>query len=411
MVDPKQVGMSEELLARIRPAMEKHIGATKLSGAVTLIHRGGELVYLDAIGTLDRERQLAMRDDAIFRIYSMTKPVTCVALMMLYEQGCFQLSDPVSKYIPSYRYLKVHSSGTMSGQLEPVHRQVTVHDLLTHTSGMTYSFSSYGPVEALYREERVFADQPLEQLANDLASLPLAFQPGSQWRYSVSQDVAAHLVQVLSGMAFDEFLQTNLFAPLGMVDTGFFVPAEKHERFAAMYGVRDCCDGEGIALDITAQANAGVNNLLADPRDCRESKPHNVLRGGIGLVSTAGDYLRFCRMLLSNGTFEGQRLLSRKTVELMTCNHIVESLLPIPFEDGPKSGFGYGLGFGVLMDVGQPKALGSVGEFNWSGAATTSFWIDPREALIGIQMAQFQPSGFHLIAEDFKTMTYQAIVD
>jgi CubicO group peptidase (beta-lactamase class C family) len=408
----ESTGMSAERLARIRPAMERHVGDDKLSGVTTLICRGGEVVYEDSVGLMDRERQLDMRNDAIFRIYSMTKPITCVALMMLYEQGRFRLSDPVSKFIPAFAKLKVHPPGNAhSDKLERLDRDVTIHDLLLHTSGMTYHFSEYGPVDQLYRDTKVVSDQSLEQFVADLTELPLAFQPGTAWRYSLSQDVVAHLVEVLSESSFDDFLSTHLFKPLGMADTGFFVSAEKHDRFAAMYGARDVLEFDATAAAASADANRGVNVLIGDPLTCLESKPHNVLRGGHGLVSTARDYLQFCKMLLNDGVLDGTRLLSRKTVELMSCNHLPPALLPISFEDGPRSGMGYGLGFGVLMDLGRSQTIGSVGEFYWSGAASTSFWIDPSEDLIGIQMAQFQPSGHHLVSDDFKVMAYQAIAD
>ena len=412
MVDPESVGVSSERLSRIHPVMEKHVADDKLSGAATLIYRAGQVVYRDAIGLMDRERQLSMRHDSIFRIYSMTKPITCVALMMLYEQGRFRLADPISKFIPAFADLKVHPPGdARSDKLEALERDVTVHDLLCHTSGMTYHFSEYGPVEQLYRDAKVVSDQSLGQFVADLAELPLAFQPGTAWRYSLSQDVVAHLVEVLSDSPFDEFLATNIFGPLGMTDTGFYVPADKHDRFAAMYGARDVLEFDATGAAAKADADGGVNELIGDPLTCLESRPHNVLRGGHGLVSTLDDYLLFCRMLLDEGELRGVRLLSRKTVELMRCNHLPAALFPIGFEDGPRLGIGYGLGFGTVMDVGQSQSVGSADTYFWSGAATTSFWIDPREDLIGIQMAQFQPSGHHLIAEDFKVMAYQAIVD
>ena len=403
--------MDCDALANIRPAMEKHIGDDGLAGAVTLIHRSGEQVYCDALGLLDRERDKPMPEDAIFRIYSMTKPITCVALMMLYEKGRFQLSDPVSKYIPSYKNMQVLVGDEKRNRTVKANRPMTVHDLLTHTSGLSYHFATYGAVEQMYRDAGVCGNQTLEQFAEDLAQLPLAFHPGTEWRYSVSQDVAAHLVQVLSDQTFAEYLRTNLFEPLHMPDTGFYVAPSKLQRFAAMYGARDALEPSETGAELDAAAKAGVNVLLSDPQSCLESKPHNVFRGGHGLVSTAHDYLRFCRMLLGNGRLDGQRFLSRKTVELMTCNHIDDSLLPLGFQDGPTPGVGYGLGFGVVMDPGKTQIVGSRGEYYWSGAATTSFWIDPSEELIGIQMAQFQPSGFHLIAEDFKVVSLQCIDD
>ena len=401
-------GMHPERLERLRPMMEKHIGSEALSGVVTLLERHGEIVHEQALGHRDRERDLPMRTDTLFRIFSMTKPITCTALMMLYEAGKFQLSDPVSQYLPKFAELKVLEGNTENSPLVPLERPVTVRDLLTHMSGMTYHFAEYGAVERMYREAALPPDLPLGEFVDALASMPLTFQPGTAWRYSFSQDVVAHLVEVLSDRSFDEFLKTELFDPLGMTDTGFYVEAVNLDRFSAMYGAQDVIDQEATSSALLDAATAGKNTLISDPHQCFESKPHNVSRGGHGLVSTARDYLQFCRMMLNNGAWCDHRFLSRKTVELMRCNHVPAHLMPIGFEDGPTPGQGYGLGFGTVMDVGQSEIVGSAGTFYWSGAATTSFWIDPEESMIGIQMAQFQPSGFHLVAQDFQIGAYQA---
>lgn len=404
-------GMCSKRLTRLIPILEKHISNKALSGAVTLLERHGEIVDSQALGYLDRERALPMRPDAIFRIFSMTKPITCTALMILFEQGKFQLTDPIEKYLPVFSGLKVLEGNRADSPLVPIERPVTIHDLLTHMSGMTYHFSEYGAVEQMYREANLAADIPLGDFVATLASMPLAFQPGTAWRYSFSQDVVAHLVEVLSDQSFDEFLKTNLFNPLGMSDTGFFVEDTKLDRFCAMYGAQDILDHNATASKLFNAALQGKNNLLSDPLNCLESKPHEIYRGGHGLVSTAHDYLQFCRMMLNNGESAGERVLSRKTVELMICNHIPRRLLPIGFEDGPTPGVGYGLGFGTTLDIGEAAKIGSKGEFYWSGAATTSFWIDPTESIIGIQMSQFQPSGFHAIEEDFRVGAYQAVID
>ena len=411
MIDAREAGFSPERLARIRPAMERHIGAGKLAGVVTLLARGGHVVHHEAIGGLERYGGDPMHRDAIFRLYSMTKPLTCVALMTLYEQGHFQLPDPVSKFIPEFDRLKVAVDGGPEVRLVDLDEPVTIRHLLTHTSGLSYSFWEYGAVEARYRAARVSADQPLAEFVTDLLELPLAFQPGTAYRYSFSHDVVARLVELISGQDFDEYLREHLFEPLGMVDTGFHVPPEKHHRFASMYG-----SGEVLGPDITGtrlfeDLEAGINRRIAGPEDSLESAPHRVLRGGHGLVSTAADYLRFCSMMQNGGELEGQRILGRKTVELMTTNHLAPALLPTEEGGIYKPGFGYGLGFGVLMDVGQSGTIGSNGEYNWSGAASTSFWVDPVEQLIGIQLAQFQPMSSFPNAEDFKVAAYQAIID
>jgi CubicO group peptidase (beta-lactamase class C family) len=412
MVSPEKVGLSFERLARIRPAVEKHIGDDKIAGAVTLVARRGELVHLECFGLMDRERGKPMQPDTIFRIYSMTKPITCVALMMLYERGCFQLFDPVFKFIPAFNDLKVYAGGTGSDiELVDLQRPVTVRDLLTHTSGLTYHFLEYGHVEEMYRETGVSSERPLTEFVAHLLELPLAFQPGTAWRYSYSYDVVAYLVEIMSGQPLDAFLQENLFEPLDMADTGFFVPGDKLERFAAMYGSGDCLEPDMTGTKWYGGAEEGIHRLIADSMDSLESAPHNVFRGGHGLVSTAPDYLRFCQMLLNKGELGGKRILSRKTVELMTTNHLAPDLLPFEIAGMYTPGYGYGLGLKVLMDVGQGQTMGSQGEYAWSGAADTSFWIDPQEELIGVQMAQFQPSGYHLIGADFRVAAYQSIVD
>jgi CubicO group peptidase (beta-lactamase class C family) len=412
MNEPEKVGLSSERLARIRPSIEKHIADDKIAGAVSLIARRGEVVYSDCVGLMDREAKVPMRPDAIFRIYSMTKPIICVALMMLYEQGYFQLITPVSNFIPGFSDLKVFSGESESGvQLVDLEREVTIRDLLTHTSGLTYHFLEYGPVEEMYRAAGVSSQKPLRDFVDDLLRLPLAVQPGTTWRYSVAHDVVAYLIEIISGQPLDVYLHDNLFEPLGMVDTGYYVPEDKLDRFAAMYGSCELMEPDVTVTRWYGEAMDGVNKLLAGARNCLESAPHDVFRGGHGLVSTAPDYMRFCQMLLNSGELDGVRVLSRKTVELMTANQLKPELLPYEIGGVYSPGYGYGLGFNVLMDVGQCGTLGSRGEYGWGGAASTSFWIDPREEFIGISMAQYMPNGYHLIGADFRVTAYQAIVD
>ncbi len=406
VIDAAKVGLSGERLANVSTVLKKHVGDGKLAGAQTLVWRRGEVVHSECAGVLDRETDSPMPEDAIFRLYSMTKPITCVALMMLYERGLLQLFDPVSKFIAAFADVKVHGSESGVAEID-LEREITVHDLLTHTSGLTYHTFEYGPVEAMYREARVCSTQPLADLVADLARLPLAFQPGTAFRYSFAHDVVAHLVEILSDQPFDHFLRENLFEPLGMLDTGFYVPEDKLDRFTAMYGSGDWNEPE---MTITRWYD-GTDNTIARPRDCLESSPHNVLRGGVGLVSTAADYLRFCQTMLNGGELEGTRVLGRKTVELMTVNHLPVELQPFELAGIYSPGFGYGLGFSVLMDVGLSQKLGSRGEFAWLGAASTSFWVDPAEQLIGIQLAQFQPEEYHPLAADFRVATYQSIID
>ena len=412
MIQPEKVGMSSERLARIRPAIEKHIGKGKIAGAVTLLARRGELVHLDCLGLQDREKNVPMQPDTIFRIYSMTKPITCVALMMLYEKGYFQLSEPVAKFIPAFQNLKVYAGDETSGmRLVDLKRPVTLRDLLTHTAGLTYAFLEYGPVEALYRQDHAILAKSLAEFVADVVKRPLAFQPGTAWRYSVAHDFLAYLVERMSGQPFDVYLRANVFEPLGMTDTGFYVPAAKLDRLAALYGSAHIEEPDMTGSKAWMAAANGVHRLLAGPADSRESTPHRVIRGGHGLVSTAPDYFRFCQMLLNKGELDGIRLLGRKTIELMTVNHLAPELMPYEIGWSYSPGYGYGLGFRVLQDVGQCGTLGSPGEYGWGGAATTYFWIDPQEELIGIVMAQFMPSGYHLIDSDFRVLAYQAIAD
>jgi CubicO group peptidase (beta-lactamase class C family) len=263
----------------------------------------------------------------------------------------------------------------------------------------------------MYREAEVSSQQPLAEFVDDLLEMPLAFQPGSAWRYSYSHDVAARLIEIMSGQALDTYLVGEVFEPLGMVDTGYHVPSPKLARFSAQYGAADLLQPHMTLTQWYGAAEAGANGLLSDPTTCLESTPHGVFRGGHGLVSTVSDYLRFCQMLLGEGELDGVRLLSRKTVEVITTNHLSPNLLPYEVGGTYSPGYGYGLGFRVLMDLGQCQTLGSVGEFGWVGAATTYFWVDPLEELIGILMSQFQPEGFHPITLDFRVMAYQAIMD
>jgi CubicO group peptidase (beta-lactamase class C family) len=405
MVDAEKTGFSTERLARIRPALEKHVGDDKLAGVVTMLMRRDELMHTECLGVMDRAARRPMQPDSIFRLYSMTKPITCVGFMRLYEQGHFQLTDPVSKFIPAFADMQVWSDG---GAVD-LETAVTIEHLLTHTSGLTYHFWEYGPVEQRYRKAGVSSTQPLAEFVVDLTRLPLAFQPGSRYRYGFSHDVVAHLIEIMADQPFDEYLHAEIFQPLGMVDSGFYVPVDKHERFTGMYGTEELfiSDMTGTRWKDGAEKSA----LIAGPTDSLESAHHNTLRGGHGLVSTGPDYLRFCRMMLNGGVLDGERILGRKTVEMMTTNHLPVALLPVEEGGLYRPGFGYGLGFGSLMDPSRTGTIGSVGEFAWTGAATTSFWIDPVEELIGIQLSQFQPMAYHLVAEDFRVAAYQALVD
>jgi len=412
MTHPEAVGLSSARLARIRPAVAKYVADDKIAGVVTLVARRGEVVHLECVGQMDRENQKPMQPDAIFRIYSMTKPIICVALMTLYEKGYFQLPYPVSMYIPAFQDLQVYAGGEGEDvELVDLARPVTVRDLLTHTSGLTYHFLEYGPVEEMYRKAGVSSPKPLAEFVADLLKMPLAFQPGIAYRYSYAHDVVAHLIEVISGQPLDEYLQENLFGPLGMVDTGYSVSQTKLDRFAAMYGTGDCLEPDMTATNWYADAETAGSHLIANATNSLESGSHKVFRGGHGLVSTAQDYYRFCQMLLNGGVLGDARILGRKTIELMTANGLLPELLPYEIGGMYSPGYGYGLGMNVLMDLGQAQIPGSVGTFGWGGAASTGFWIDPQEQLIGVLMAQFQPSGVFPLTPNFRVAAYQAILD
>jgi CubicO group peptidase (beta-lactamase class C family) len=412
MVKPESVGMSSERLSRVRSAMERHIGPDKVPGAIGLVARRGEIVCQECVGLMDRESNAPMREDAIFRIYSMTKPITAVALLMLYEQGHFVLQTPVAKFIPGFRDLQVYAGGAGDDiRLEPLKTPVTIQHLLTHTSGLTYHFLEYGPVEDMYRAAGgLLSDGTLSEFADDVCQLPLALQPGTAFRYSVGLDVCARLVEIISGQPFDRYLRENLFEPMNMVDTGFWVPEGQHQRAATMYGTKPIRDADYRSSVANQLALEGKYRRLAGPHDGLESAPHRVLRGGHGLVSTTHDYYQFCRMLLNKGELGGVRILGRKTWELMARNHLAPELLPYELANINAPGHGFGLSMRVLEDPGVAGLPGSVGEFGWGGAAATYFWIDPAEELIGLVMAQVQQNLIPLSAA-FRIAAYAAIVD
>jgi CubicO group peptidase (beta-lactamase class C family) len=401
---PENVGLSSERLARIDRHLERrYLDQKKIAGALTLIARRGRVAYLSPLGMMDLERGRPMREDTLFRIYSMTKPITSVALMTLYEHGHFRLEDPVHKFIPAWRNLAVYQGGNHPVFItSPVQRPMTVRDLLTHTAGLTYGFMERTNVDRAYRRlgigERTGT---LRETIDKLAGLPLEFSPGTRWNYSVATDVLGHLVEVISGKAFDVFLKEELFEPLGMRDTAFWVPPEKLERFATNYS-----RGPDKALRIEDA-----------PETSPYAKPATYLSGGGGLVSTAADYLRFCQMLLGGGELDGARILGRKTIELMTQNHLPggQDIAALnvggQFSQVSYEGVGFGLGFSVTLDPARAQVVGSVGEYAWGGAASTAFWIDPAEDLIVIFMTQFMPSGTFDFRGQLKSIIYPALSD
>ena len=407
-VEPSEAaGMSAGRLERIRPAMQAYVDRGVYAGINTLIARRGKVVHASEFGWRDKEAGSPMTADTIFRLYSMTKPIVCIGLMTLLEEARFRLIDPVAKYIPAFGAVKVMEA---DGSLVNPARPVMVRDLMTHMSGLTYHFVEDSPLGQMYNEAKIFeAKCPLEAAIDDLARLPLAFQPGSRWRYSVGIDVAARVIEVISGRPLGVFLRERLFEPLGMADTAFGVPPEKRSRLAAMYGRPEVGGGATMRSALEAWSK-GVNDRLDLSKSYPVDSPDVFMRGGHGLFGTIGDYFRFAQMLANGGEFDGARTIGRKTLELMHSNHVPAALLPLEIGGLPLPGYGFGLGSRVLLDVAQSGAPGSVGEFGWSGAAKTHFWVDPKEQLVGLFMTQSMMS-FDLPEFDLRALAYQAIED
>ncbi len=406
---PEAAGMSSARLERIRPVMESYVRERGVAGISTMVSRRGRIVHTAQFGYQDKEAGTPMAADTIFRIYSMTKPIVSTALMLLHEEGRFQLEHPVAQYLPAFATTKVlGADGVLVDQARPMQ----VRELLMHTSGLTYDFMADNPVAQLYRDARIMNDatRTLAALVDDLAALPLAFQPGTRWHYSVGIDVAARLIEVLAGQSVGDFLQERLFDPLGMVDTGFAVPADQLHRLSAMYGLPDLIGENYSAIQLVEAALAGFNERLDVSATYPTDTPHVFQRGGVGLFSTAADYMRFGQMLAAGGTLDGVRVVGRKTLELMHANHLPVGLLPYELMGLSNPGMGFGLGSRVMLDVAATAGPGSAGEYGWAGAAKTYYWVDPAEDLVGLFMSQ-NMTGMQLAERDFRSLVYQAIDD
>jgi CubicO group peptidase (beta-lactamase class C family) len=397
---PESVGVSSERLAALDRHIKGYIDAGKLPGGLTLVARKGEIVHLSAVGLADIERGVPVRTDTIYRIYSMSKPLTSIALMQLYERGQVQLDDPVHKYIPSWEKQRVYVSGEYPDfQTRKPDRSMSVRDLLSHQSGLTYGLFDISPVDSAYAAVSPTAPSgTLEDMAQKVAGLPLKFSPGTRWNYSISTDVCGYLVQLISGQPFDEYLNEHIFGPLGMVDTAFFVPPEKLDRFAANYGP-------------TAE---GGMRLIDDPQDSAFGRPPTLLSGGGGLTSTMQDYWRFAQALCNGGELDGVRIIGRKTLELMTSNHLPDNndLASVAFgqwSETAYAGIGFGLGFSVTLDPATVQLSGSPGEFAWGGAASTAFFVDPKEELVFVFMTQLMGSSTYNIRREFRAIVYSAL--
>ncbi|MBV9510351.1 MAG: beta-lactamase family protein [Caulobacteraceae bacterium] len=401
---PESVGLSAHRLARIDRFIERqYIEPGKLKGALVAVVRRGEVAHLGVLGQADAERGRALKEDAIFRIYSMTKPLTSIAFMMLVEEGLVALDDPVSRFIPEWSSLGVYDGGLLqSFRTRPAARPMLIIDLLRHTSGLTYSIQNRTNVDAAYRELGLGdpgSDLDLDAMIAGLSLMPLEFSPGECWNYSVSTDVLGYLVGKISGRPFQQFLKERVIDPLRMIDTDFHVPAAKADRLAACYAL----GRRGVVLQ-------------DDPRKSPFLNPPVFYSGGGGLVSTARDYLRFCQMLLNGGQLEGARLVSPKTLELMGANHLpggrdLASLSKSMFSEASYAGLGFGLGFATTIDPAATLIPGSRGDLSWGGAASTYFWVDPREQLSVVLMAQLLPSSSYPLRRELRTLVYSAFTE
>ncbi|MCY3622011.1 MAG: serine hydrolase [Gammaproteobacteria bacterium] len=384
-------GMSAQRLARITALTQRYVDEGKLAGVVTLVARDGKIVHFGAVGQRGADDEAPMTKDALFRIFSMSKPITAVAAMMLYEEGKFALNDPVEKFVPELADLDV----LVDGELVPAERTMTMRHLLTHTTGLSYGFNPRDPVDQKYREVQPLGGQDLDEFAERLGTLPLAFEPGERWHYSVAVDVTGLVVQRLSGLSFDVFLKERLFDPLGMEDTFFNVPADKLDRLLPNHS----WDREEERLD---QIEAPYEET-------------QMFSGGGGLVSSTMDYLRFSEMVRRGGELDGVRILSPKTVEFMTANHLPSTVTGAgsgenPLSNAQTQGFGFGLGFGINTNPIGSGTLGSLGEYSWGGAAGTVFWVDPVEEMVVIGMIQLMRSPWPLRGE-LKVLANQAITE
>ena len=397
---PEQVGLSAERLARIDRAMEGHVTEGHFSGAIGMIVRRGKIGYFKTWGDMDKASGTKMPEDAIFRMYSMTKAVTGVAAMILYEHGHFALTDPISNYLPEFKTMRValeETSGVTDrrdSHTEPAKRQITVRDLFMHTAGLSYPGPSAPDGERYFAKTGVNQATTLEEMVKRIAKAPLVQQPGTTWQYGYSTDVLARYVEAVSGMPIDEFFRKNIFEPLGMSDTGYYVPEKKWDRFTVLYTLND---GKKTVRRSTAAAQDSYK------------QPTTKLGGGSGLVSTTMDYARFCQMLANDGELNGVRILSRKSVGLMRADH-----MPVDMSRAggtSLAGWGFGLTFAVSRGPGQTGIIGTKGEYRWGGAAGTRFWIDPKEEMVTIFMVQILPYRGLSYGQEFKRLAYQAIVD
>jgi CubicO group peptidase (beta-lactamase class C family) len=404
-IDPAEAGFDAERLRRIDRHFEQYVDDGRLPGWLIAVARGGQVVHVSTYGYRDVEADLPVELDTVFRIYSMTKPITAVAAMMLAEEGAFELKDPVSRWLPAFADQRVYRGGSaLKCETEAITEPMRIWHLLTHTSGLTYGFHHAHPVDAMYRTAGFEWGSPPELdtlgCCDAWAALPLLFQPGTEWNYGVSTDVLGRVVEVVSGQSLDTFFAERIFEPLGMTDTGFSLADAERSRLAALY-IANPADGKRLKFE-------GLGQVFAEPPP--------FLSGGGGLVSTAADYLRFAEMLRRGGELDGTRLLGTRTVAYMASNHLpggadLEQFGRPLFSETTFDGVGFGLGVSVTIDPVKSKVPGSAGEFGWGGAASTAFWVDPAEDITVLFMTQLLPSSTHPIRSQLKALVHQALVD
>ena len=399
--------LAVDRLNNVEKLLDRYVAEGKIPGYNCLVSQGFEEIAYFQNGLKDVARSKPIDRSTLFRIYSMTKPMTSVALMQLFEQGLFLLDDPVQRFIPEWKKLKVFKSGDADHyEVSDPGRRMTIKDLLTHTSGLTYGFQESHPVDAIYRRDNISSlneGATLKSMADQLADIPLQFSPGERWNYSVSTDVLGYLIEIISGQALDDYFQEHILTPLGMSDTSFYVKPDQASRFAACY------------LHSRSVNDAGTYyHLEDDPQNSRYLKKPTLLSGGGGLVSSIDDYYVFTKMLLNKGEYNGVRILGSKTVEFMARNHLpldkdLAAMGQSRFTETNYSGVGFGLGFSVIMNSAQAGSLCSEGSIAWGGMASTAFWIDPEEEIIVIFMTQVIPSGCYPIRGQLHSAVYQAL--
>ena len=418
---PEELGFSSSRLDRVTKWLNEQVESERLAGASAMICRNGKIGYLESAGQSDRENGKPFDASTIVRIFSMTKPITSVAAMMLYEEGRYQLDDPVAKYLPEFTDTKVWKG---EGSLENVEDQTSpmlVKHLFMHTSGLTYGFMNANVVDQEHRNQKIEfpgTAGTLEELVKRLAGIPLIAQPGTRWNYSVSTDVLGRLVEVWSGLSLEAFFKERILEPLGMHDTGFSVTKGNRDRFASLYSPLSGADMSNVgkkSVSDSRQMKPGLK-LQEPAATSRYLKPTKLFSGGGGLTGTIGDYARFCQMLLNGGELDGERLLSPITVNYMRSNQLPDNAdmaamgQPV-WSETSYDGIGFGLGFAVVIDPSKASIITSVGEHHWGGAASTFFWIDPQEDLFVVFFTQLMPSSTYPIRRELRTRVYQAIVE